>query len=131
MRADQPVPVFPIPFDWRRRLDEVESELAEFVDEVIARTRLLRHYHVDGYGSARPARVNLVGHSMGGLVLTGYLAREGFAKVGRVATLGSPFRGSHEAILKVATGSAEIGPTPGRPRERWRRVDRSPFSRRR
>jgi len=61
---DKPVPVFAFPYDWRQPLDAIEAQLAGFIDEVIARTRLLRHYDREGFGEA--PKVNLVGHSMGG-----------------------------------------------------------------
>src|SRR5262245_14205777 len=68
--ADQPVPVFPFAYDWRQPLEEIHAQLAAFIDEVIDRTRLLRHYHDRGYGKKSfPSKVNLVGHSMGGLII--------------------------------------------------------------
>ena len=118
-KADEPVPVFPFAYDWRQPLELIEAQLAGFIEEVIARTRLLRHYHDAGFGSNRfPARVNLAGHSMGGLVIAGYLQRNGQKKVHRVATLGTPFRGSLEAVAKTAMGVAALGASPGSSRER-------------
>src|SRR2546425_2076915 len=67
-QSDQPVPVFPFAYDWRQPLEVIENTLADFVDEVIARTKLLRHYHAAGFGGPTfPAQVNLAAHSMGGL----------------------------------------------------------------
>ena len=118
-QADEPVPVYPFAYDWRQPLEQIESALAAFIDEVIDRTRLLRHYDQAGYGKkAFPAQVNLAGHSMGGLIIAGYLQAQGEDKVNRVATLGSPFRGSLESIAKVATGVAALGSSPGSSRER-------------
>lgn len=112
-----PVPVYPFAYDWRMPLAQTAKVLGEFVDEVIDRTKLLRHYHESGYGD-RP-QVNLVGHSMGGLIIAGYLsaaAKE--SRVNKVVTLATPFRGSYEAVMKIATGYAELGPTPSASRER-------------
>ena len=107
-RRDEPVPVFPFPYDWRQPLEIVESQLEAFINEVIARTRLMRHYHRAGYGEG--SKVNLVGHSMGGLIIAGYLQRLGReAPVEKVATLGTPFRGSLEAPIKIVTGTASLG----------------------
>ena len=118
-RADRPVPVFPFGYDWRLPLDVTEARLALFVDEVIERTKLLPHYADAGYGTAKwPAKVHLVGHSMGGLIIAGYLQRNGLGKVEKVATLGSPFQGSLEAPRKVITGEGDVGVVPPRPRER-------------
>jgi len=118
-QADLPVPVFPFAYDWRQALEAIESALADFVDEVIDRTKLLKHYHQAGFGGRKfPAQVNLVGHSMGGLIIAGYLQKHGLKKVNGVATIGSPFRGSLEAVAKTATGVAALGTSPGGSRER-------------
>lgn len=109
-KADEPVPVFPFPYDWRQPLRRIQEELSAFIDEVMARTALLRHYHKGDYGE--DPKVDLVGHSMGGLVIAGLLAdagQAGDARVRKVATLGSPFRGSFEAVIKVAVGTAALG----------------------
>ena len=85
----------------------MERQLEAFVREVAERTALLRHYHRRGY--AEDPRVDLVGHSMGGLIIAGYLERSGAeARVGKVATLGTPFRGSLEAPIKIVTGTAAL-----------------------
>jgi pimeloyl-ACP methyl ester carboxylesterase len=116
-REDEPVPVYPFAYDWRQPLDAIEQQLAEFIGEVIERTKLMRHYHASGY-SKRP-RVNLVGHSMGGLVITGYLARSGKkSRVEKVATLATPYKGSFEAVIKIATGTANLGSDAPSSRER-------------
>jgi len=118
-RADEPVPVFPFAYDWRQPLEVTETQLAAFIDEVIDRTRLLRHYHDAGYGSAKfPAQVNLAAHSMGGLVIAGYLQKNGQKKVNKIASIGSPFRGSLEAVAKTTLGVAALGGSPGSSRER-------------
>jgi pimeloyl-ACP methyl ester carboxylesterase len=113
---DEPVPVFPFGYDWRQPLELTEASLAAFIDEVIGRTMLLRHYAKAGYAEA--PKVNLVGHSMGGLVIAGYVERFGAARIDRVATLASPFRGSFEAMVKVTTGTADIGGSVPSSRER-------------
>lgn len=118
-KADEPVPVYPFAYDWRQPLENTEGQLADFIEEVIARTKLLRHYHEAGFGTARfPGQVNLAGHSMGGLIIAGYLQKHGPQKVNRVATLGSPFRGSLEAVAKTTLGVAALGASPGSSRER-------------
>lgn len=118
-QANEPVPVYPFAYDWRQPLENIESALADFIEEVIGRTKLMRHYNNAGYGKASfPAQVNLAGHSMGGLVIASYLQKHGEDKVNRVATMGSPFRGSLEAVAKTATGVAALGASPGSSRER-------------
>lgn len=118
-QADQPVPVFPFAYDWRQPLENTETALAAFVGEVIDRTKLLRHYHDAGYGTAKfPAKVHLVGHSMGGLIIAGYLQKHGEGCVAKVATVASPLRGSLEAVSKTASGVGALGSSPGSSRER-------------
>ena len=118
-QANLPVPVYPFAYDWRQPLQLVEADLATFVDEVIDRTKLLRHYRKAGYGSKDfPAKVNLVGHSMGGLIIAGYLETAGSRKVEKVATIASPFRGSLEAVAKVVTGVGMLGESPSSSRDR-------------
>jgi len=116
-KQDEPVPVFPFGYDWRMPLEIAEMQLAEFVKEVIERTKLLRHYHKAKYQD--DPKVNLVGHSMGGLVIAGYLERQGAkAPVHKVATLATPFQGSFEAVIKVTTGTANLGTDAPSSRER-------------
>jgi pimeloyl-ACP methyl ester carboxylesterase len=116
-RADRPVPVFGFGYDWRQDCAVSARRLATFIDEVLARTALMPHYR-----DAPPREVDLVGHSMGGLVIAGYLASAGVdvtkdkkatAKVRRVVTLGAPFRGSIDSVQKVAMGMGLLtGPDP-------------------
>jgi len=114
---DQPVPVFPFAYDWRLPLEIIEKRFSDFVDEVIDRTRLPRHYAAAGY--AEYPRVNLIGHSMGGLIITGYLDKKGkSAPVSKVVTLGTPYHGSFEAVIKIATGTANLGSDTPQSRER-------------
>jgi hypothetical protein len=116
--ADEPTPVYVFPYDWRQPLEVAEDQLKLFVGEVIERTRLLRHYFNDDYGDA--PRVNLVGHSMGGLVIAGYLARNPQDhRVAKVATIATPFRGSIESIAKMTSGLSALtgGPPSSRERE--------------
>ena len=56
-------------------------------------------------------RADLVGHSMGGLVIRSYLARgSGKTKVGRVVTLGTPHSGSKLAVFGPGAAAKEIRP---------------------
>lgn len=121
-KADLVRPVFLFPYDWRQPLERVVGQLREFCDEVAARTALLRHYAKAGY-TADEGRVDLVGHSMGGLLITGYLTEHAQDhRVRKVVTLGTPFCGSFEAVLKIITGTADLG--PGVPNSREREVAR-------
>jgi pimeloyl-ACP methyl ester carboxylesterase len=119
---EKPTPVFAFGYDWRKDCFESAQALESLIDEVLARTRLLPHYRKDP-----PQQVDLVAHSMGGLIVSAYLrgkqtGRHGFTKgvsrVRRVVTMGTPFRGSVDAVHKLATGMGTLtGPNP-RDRER-------------
>ncbi len=114
---DRPVPVYPFGYDWRQPLDLVEAQFEAFIDEVIERTKLMKHYHQPWFMDH--PKVNLVGHSMGGLVIAGYMEKNGgLGKVAKVVTIASPFKGSFEAIVKIATGTANLGTSPPSSRER-------------
>ena len=114
---EQPIPVFPFAYDWRLPLEIIEKQFSDFVDEVIARTKLISHYVEKGY--LENPKVNLIGHSMGGLIITGYLDKKGkSAPVSKVVTLATPFHGSFEAVIKIATGTANLGSDQPNSRER-------------
>ncbi len=116
-KEDLPVPVFAFGYDWRQPLNITQTQLGSFIDEVIARTKLLKHYDKMDYG--KEPKVNLVGHSMGGLIIAGYLQDTGKShRVNKVATLASPFQGSFEAVIKITTGTANLGETAPSSRER-------------
>ena len=117
-RADQPTPVFAFPYDWRMDVRSTARRLAVFVAEVLARTRLLKHYA----GEDKLA-VDLVGHSIGGLIICEYLSQMGRrANVGKVVTIGTPYLGSIEAVVKIATGMSLL--TGPEPKEREREAAR-------
>lgn len=94
------VPVYPFAYDWRLPLQQTEKRLANFITEVIGRTRLLPHYRHHG----GPSRVHLVAHSMGGLVVAGYLQKYRAEKVSKVVTLAAPFQGSCDSIVELING---------------------------
>ena len=113
LRAELGAPVFPFAYDWRMPLEKTRRLLGRFVEEVRARCSLMPQY-----GGERPL-VDMVGHSMGGLVVAGYLAGQGDkAGVRRVASLGAPFMGSVDAVLKLIAGKGAITGQAGRDRER-------------
>ena len=118
-KKNRPVPVYPFAYDWRLPLHLVENQLADFIEEVIERTRLMGRTYQE-YKNCE--EVNLIGHSMGGLVVAGYLAdyagKGKGSKVGKVVTLATPFQGSYEAAVKTATGTAKLGVSRQSSRER-------------
>jgi pimeloyl-ACP methyl ester carboxylesterase len=109
--------VFAFVYDWRLPLEIIEQQFSDFVEEVIDRTKLIGHYVEAGY--VENPTVNLIGHSMGGLIITGYLDKRGKSvRVSKVVTLGTPYKGSFEAVIKIATGTANLGSDQPNSRER-------------
>ncbi len=76
-------------YDWRRSNVEAAEELESFIDD-------------NGYDE-----VVLVGHSMGGIVASAYMARseENKAKVDKLITLGTPYLGAPKALYMLETGN--------------------------
>jgi hypothetical protein len=110
---DKVTPVFPFEYDWRQDCTLTANLLDSFVDEVADRTKLIPHYHAEEF------RVDMVGHSMGGLIIADYLKRFGHkAKVRRVVSIGTPFEGAIDAILKLIIGKGQL--TGENPRDRER-----------
>lgn len=106
---DTDVPVFPFAYDWRKPLGETQQLLRKFMDEVIDRTLLLPRYRKRV--NRGDLKVNLVGHSMGRLVIARCLTdqKDNPPPVNKVATLATPFQGSFEAIVKLVVGVGNLG----------------------
>lgn len=106
--GEPPVPAYFMAYDWRQDNRAIAAELGQLIEEVIERANLLPRYA----GECRA--VDLVGHSMGGLVIGACLAAGkhltpgGTSRVRRVVTLGTPFLGAVDALAKLATGESEI-----------------------
>jgi pimeloyl-ACP methyl ester carboxylesterase len=106
--GEPPVPAYAFAYDWRQDNRLTAARLGEFIAEAIERANLLRRY------AGRCQAVDLVGHSMGGLVIAAclaggkHLSSAGQPRVRRVVTLGTPFLGAVDALAKFATGESEI-----------------------
>lgn len=107
---DRPRPVYLFSHDWRQPLDLLAERLAAFVEEVVARTALMKHYaRAATPYTEESGKVDLVGHSMGGLIISGYLARHASDhRARKVITMGTPFGGSFEAVIKIITGTSGL-----------------------
>ena len=80
-----------------RSIHEFTRSLAEEVEKVMA--------------ESQSDQVDLVGHSMGGLVIRSYLTENpARAKIRRVVTLGSPHGGSKLAVLGLGQAAKEMIP---------------------
>jgi len=69
--------LFVFPYDWRKPLDDLADDLKQFID-----SRNLGNEKVD-----------LIGHSMGGLVARAYAQKHGVLNVDQILTAGSPHQG--------------------------------------
>ncbi len=87
----QPATLKVFPYDWRKDNTLAARNLADSIDDM-------------AYKLGIDAEINLVAHSMGGLVSRcylesgDYLARPGFARIKRLITLGTPHRGAPMAL---------------------------------
>lgn len=82
--------LFVYPYDWRKPNANHTATLHAYLQNI-------SNLH-DG------AKVNLVVHSMGGLVMRRYLLDYGSGLVGRVVTVGSPIWGAPESAYRMFTG---------------------------
>jgi len=111
-------PVYPFSYDWRQPLEVTARALQEFISEVIQRTKIMPAYRESN------TKVNVVGHSMGGLVIAGALTLPSengddiTERVDKIATIGTPWRGSCDAITKLVAGSGTLGNRSQASRER-------------
>ncbi|GHD27282.1 hypothetical protein GCM10010313_67210 [Streptomyces violarus] len=93
-----PVNLVDFSYDWRLSCRYNAERLGERVEEELGRWR------ASAAGRAE-ARVVFVCHSMGGLVTRQYVELGGGAEVSRrVITLGTPYRGSLDALLYLVNG---------------------------
>lgn len=103
--ADVPANLVAFAYDWRLSCRYNAERLAGRVDEELGRWRASR-------ADRRDAKVVFLCHSMGGLVTRSYVERCGGAEVTRrVVTLGTPYRGSLDALVYLVNGMRYgIGP---------------------
>ena len=101
--------VYPFAYDWRLPLELIEERLDRLIGEIIERTRLM---DPDGKIFGPQPKVNLIGHSMGGLIAAGYLAsgRAGDTRlrywecINKLITLGTPYAGSTAIVYEMIHG---------------------------
>lgn len=85
------------PYDWRRDNRVSARKLAAFCTDALSRWR-------EASGNAN-AKVTIVAHSMGGLVARHYIeCLEGWRDVRMLLAVGTPFRGSGNALDFLANG---------------------------
>ena len=94
-------------YDWRKEIDkpnlpdnEVEGKylVSDFKQKID-----------DFYTRNNHQKINLIGHSMGGLIIRAYAQRYGMDKINKIVTAGSPFSGTIKAY-EVWEGAQIIDP---------------------
>lgn len=81
---------FPFPYDWRKSNADHMATLRRYIQNI-------RQLHGG-------AKVNVVAHSMGGLLFRRYILEYGSDDVANVVTVGSPFWGAPVAIYRMLVG---------------------------
>lgn len=87
--------LFIFPYDWHRSNENTAKDLKEKVDKIIDDTKV--------------SKVDLVAHSMGGLVAREYLEFLDNTKVDQLITLGTPHHGAPESYLTWENGEGFFG----------------------
>ncbi|MFP3990844.1 hypothetical protein U9R90_25925 [Streptomyces sp. E11-3] len=96
--GDEPANLFPFAYDWRLSCRYNAEQLKSLLDRELSRWR-------ESAPERRAAKVVFLCHSMGGLVVRHYVERCGGAETTRrVITLGTPRRGSLDALLHLVNG---------------------------
>lgn len=87
--------IFLFPYDWRLDIGHISNELERSIDAVKAVTGA--------------KEVDVVAHSMGGLVVKKYLKDHSNDSVGRFIDIATPHLGSSKSFLNLMFGNTDIG----------------------
>lgn len=100
--------VLAYPYDWRHSITDAAAKLVPVARQHLANWQnRFRELDPDVRAGLPEPKLTLVGHSMGGLVASQYLTAhqgDGAENVRQIVTLGTPFRGSLDAVQVLATG---------------------------
>ena len=88
-------PVYFFSYDFRKSCRDNAEHLNKQIEELVSEGHSL---------------INIVCHSMGGLVTSAYAAKYGTDRLGKVVMLGVPFEGSYEIINTYMTGDIIMVP---------------------
>lgn len=85
---EKDIDYFIFTYDWRKNLADLDDDLNLYINSLIS----------DGLITS-DEKVNLVGHSMGGLVARSYSQNIGTEKIDKLITLGSPHQGATDSYF--------------------------------
>lgn len=86
--------LFVFPYDWRFDLSETTLNFKEKIDEIKASTGNLK--------------VNVIAHSMGGLLIKNYIKTSGLNSLGNFIDIGTPHVGSPKSFQTLTFGNTSI-----------------------
>ncbi len=82
------------PYDWRKNLDEDADNLNNFLQQKI-------------WNDKPDAKIDLVGHSLGGLVARTWVQKYSSDKVDKLITVGSPHKGTAQVYKPIEAGEID------------------------
>ncbi len=92
VNVNGPIPtLFPFPYDWRSSYDSDLQTLYTYIQNI-------RRLHGN-------AKVDVVAHSAGGLLLRAYILKYGSEDINHVVTVGSPWWGAPKTLYRMLTGN--------------------------
>ena len=94
-------------YDWRKEIDRPSLANSEITDKYLVSD--FKQKIDDFYTRNNHQKINLIGHSMGGLIIRAYAQRYGMEKVNKIVTAGSPHYGTIKAY-EVWEGALIIDP---------------------
>ena len=101
--------VYVFTYDWRKDNRVAAAELGRFVERVLH----IASVHERKKAARAPKKVNLIGHSMGGLVIKWYVTRvlnaqQAGRMIDKVITIATPYRGSLKAVEALLPGARNL-----------------------
>lgn len=94
-------------YDWRKEIDLPSLPDSEITDKYLVSS--FKQKIDEFFTQNNNQKINLVGHSMGGLVIRAYAQRYGMEKINKIVTVGSPHYGTVKAY-EVWEGAQIIDP---------------------
>jgi pimeloyl-ACP methyl ester carboxylesterase len=91
--------LFVFPYDWRRGNEETATKLADYID-------CIGKLYPDR--PDRKLKVNILAHSMGGLVARRYILDNSPSSVNKLVSIATPWLGAPQSLMAMATGDSPL-----------------------